>query len=94
MHILTVVVGDVSCQTSDLDGSSSADVGNGQNFSKELGSGREVIVPTQPTTVGSIHVEEDVGELQLLDRIGDALLVSGGGVGAPFDTHVGNQVCE
>lgn len=92
--MLTVVVRDVGGETSDLGRSGGTGVGNGQNFSKEFGSGREVVVPAQPTTVGRIQVEGDVGELELLDRIGNTLFVRSGSISTPRDTHVGDQVCK
>lgn len=86
--VLTVVVGNIGGQTADLGRRAS----KGQNLSEEFSSGGKVVVPAQPATVGCIQVESDVGELELFDGIGDALLVGVGGVGTLLDSQVGDQI--
>ena len=59
-----------------------------------LGGGvlTEVVVPAKPATVTSIDVHGDVGEVELLKSIGDALAVARGGVLAGLLVGVGDEV--
>src|SRR5690606_33294778 len=66
-----VVVGDVGGKTTDL-GLWSSEL---DNFGVELSGWAEVVVPAEPSTVGGIDVEGDVLGLELLDGIGDTVLV-------------------
>lgn len=59
-----------------------------------LGSGLEVVVPAEPASVASIDVHGDVGQVKLLESIGNTLTVACGGVLAGLLVAVGNQVGE
>lgn len=84
------VVGNVGGKTTDLGlWSSKLD-----NFGVELSRWAEVVVPSEPSTVGSIDVESNVLGLELLDGVGDAVLVSLGSTSALLNAHVGDQVSE
>lgn len=54
----------------------------------------EVVVPAQPAAVRRVHVEVDVVLLQAGYGVGDALLVSVGGLRAEGDARVGDEVAE
>jgi hypothetical protein len=54
----------------------------------------KVGIPTQPATVAGIDVHHDVGEVQLLESIGDTGLVVAGGIGAGGLVGVGDEVRE
>ena len=65
-----VVVGDVGGKTTDSSRRGSV----GVEASEELGSGRQVRGPAEPASVTSVEVHEDVGEVELLDGVGDAAI--------------------
>ena len=54
----------------------------------------EVVVPAEPATVTSIDVHGDVGEVELLEGVGDTFAVAGGRVLAGLFVGVGNEVGE
>lgn len=55
---------------------------------------REVVIPSQPATVGSINVQVHVLVLEALDGVGDTRGVDGSGLLTLRDAHVGNEVTK
>jgi hypothetical protein len=54
----------------------------------------EVVVPAEPAAVTSIDVHGNVGEVELLEGVGDAFAVAGGRVLAGLFVGVGDEVGE
>lgn len=59
-----------------------------------LSAGLEVVVPAKPASVASIHVHDDVGKVEVLQSVGDAVAVTRGRVLAGLQVDVGDQVGE
>lgn len=59
-----------------------------------LGAGLEVVVPAKPASVARIHVHDDVGKIEILQSVGDAVAVAGGRVLAGLQVDIGDQVGE
>jgi hypothetical protein len=53
---------------------------------------RQIVWPSEPTSVASIEIHGNVRHVQGLDRIVDAVFISSLSVGALGDTHVGDHV--
>jgi hypothetical protein len=52
----------------------------------------EVVIPSQPAAVGSVNVKVGIGELQVGNGVGHAILVNWRGLGAQLDVHIGDEV--
>jgi hypothetical protein len=52
----------------------------------------QVVVPAEPASVTGINVHGNVGEVELLERVCDALAVAGCRVLAGLEVDVGDQV--
>ena len=65
-----------------------------QHGLEDLGDLGAVVVPAQPTRVGRIQVDADVGQGKPLDGVHDAVLVRGLRFLAHGQGHVGGQVAE
>jgi len=85
-----VPAGDVGSDTTDLRGAAGGLVG----VSKLLRAGLEVVVPAEPATVAGVDVHDDVGEVEVLESVGNAVTVAGSGVLAGLKIGVGDQVGE
>lgn len=83
-----VPASNVSGDTTDLRRASSGDVGVG----KLLRTGRKVLVPAEPATVASVDVHDNIGQVELLEGVGNTRSVSLGRVLAGLEVDVGDQV--
>lgn len=79
---------DVSGNATELRRRAGSLVGAGQLLS----AGLEVVVPAKPATVASIKILDDVGQVECLQRVGNAVAVSSGTVLASLEVDVGDQV--
>lgn len=52
----------------------------------------EVVVPAEPSSVTSINVHDDVGQVKALERVRNTLTVAGGRVLAGLEVLVGDKV--
>lgn len=52
----------------------------------------KVIVPAKPTTVAGIDVHGDIGQVELLESIGDTIAVTGGRILAGLLIGIGDEV--
>ena len=58
----------------------------------ERGRLTQVVVPAEPSSVTSIDVHGNVGQVELLERICDTITVTGSRVLAGLEVGVGDQV--
>jgi hypothetical protein len=52
----------------------------------------EVVVPAEPSAVASVDVHDNVGQVEVLERVRNTLAVAGGGVLAGLEVLVGDKV--
>src|SRR5690606_31561483 len=64
------------------------------DLGKAFSTGLEVVVPAEPATVTSIDIHDHIGEIELLESIGNTLFIALLGVLAGLQVDVGNQVRE
>ncbi len=81
-----------------LTGGETADEGRGaralEHRGEELRSGLDVSGPAEPASMAGIHVLVHADGGELVERVGDARLVRGLGVGALLDVQVRDEVRE
>lgn len=88
VNIPLVPASNVGGETADLLRGSRGLVGLGQL----LRSGLEVGVPAEPAAVARVDVHDDVGKVEVLEGVGDAVAVAGRGVLAGLQVRVGDEV--
>lgn len=86
----SVPTGSVGGNTTNLLGATGGLVDVG----KLLRTGLEVGIPAQPTTVTSVDVHDDVGEVKVLKSVRNTITVTVGAVLAGLQVGVGHQVGE
>lgn len=87
-HVPLVPTSDVGGEASELGRRASV----GVCLCELLSTGLEVLVPPEPATVTGIEVHDNVGQVQLLNGVGGALMVAIGGVLAALQVDVGDEV--
>lgn len=85
-----VPAGSVGGETAELLGAAAG----GEGLGELLGAGLQVGVPPEPAAVAGIEVHDDVGEVEVLDCVGDAVPVAAGAVLAGVLVRVGDEVGE
>ena len=89
-NIPLVPSSNIGGDTADLLGRSGSLVGLGQLLRSRL----EVGIPTEPAAVARVDVHDDVGKVEVLEGVGDAVAVTRSRVLASLHVRVGDQVGE
>lgn len=90
LSVPLVPAGDVGGETTQLRGVAGVLVSLGELLS----TGLEVVVPAEPAAVASVHVHDDIGQVELLQGVGSALVVAVSRVLAGLEVGVGDEVGE
>lgn len=88
--VVAVVVGDVGDQAAEGLGLA----GVAPDLREQLGCWAQVGIPAEPSSVASVDVGADVGEVEGLDGVFDTVDVGGLGFLALGDVQVGDEVAE